>query len=100
MNKILMPKELTAENGAKALLSGEFFEFIETTEEDIRLPIPVSWSTIKDIYKKTVEHYGEKPDLISRAAVLKMLDDMCDNEWLVNNAAYIINRVKEKIKQM
>jgi len=29
MKTVLMPKRLTAENGAKALLIGEFFEFIE-----------------------------------------------------------------------
>jgi len=63
--KILLPKELTAENGAKGLLSGEFFEehwcsyyneddeLVEYTEK-----VPVSWDTIKNIYKKVVEFYG------------------------------------------
>ena len=61
----VMPRILTAENGAKALLMGEFFEehecsyydaddeLVEYTEK-----VPVSWSTIKDIYAKIVSHYG------------------------------------------
>lgn len=44
---VLLPKSLTAENGAKALLIGEFYEG----------KTPVTWVTIKDIYKKVVEHY-------------------------------------------
>jgi len=60
-----MPRRLTAENGGKALLIGEFFEehvcsyydadgeLVEYTEK-----VPVSWSTIKDIYAKIVSHYG------------------------------------------
>ena len=62
-----MPSTLTAENGAKGLLMGEFFEnreirfynedgvLIEHTEK-----VPVSWSTIKDIYSKIVSHYKDK----------------------------------------
>ena len=42
---ILLPDRLTAENGAKALLMGEYV---------------VSWTTIKDIYKKVVEHFTEE----------------------------------------
>ena len=61
----VMPRSLTAENGAKTLLIGEFFEehecrhydsdgeLVEYTEK-----VPVSWSTIKDIYSKIVSHYG------------------------------------------
>jgi len=62
---VVMPRKLTAENGAKALLMGEFFEehecsyydadgkLVEYTEK-----VPVSWDTIKEIYKKVVAHYG------------------------------------------
>ena len=62
---VVMPRRLTAENGAKALLMGEFFEehecsyydadgqLVEYTEK-----VPVSWDTIKEIYKKVVAHYG------------------------------------------
>jgi len=61
----VMPRVLTAENGGKALLIGEFFEehecsyydadgeLVEYTEK-----VTVSWSTIKDIYAKIVSHYG------------------------------------------
>lgn len=76
-NGVVMPRSLTAENGAKALLIGEFFESVEIhneeycgcgkcdycmdfpdTEETITLKVPVSWTTIKEIYKKIVSHYG------------------------------------------
>lgn len=74
---VLMPARLTAENGAKAMLIGEFFETIEhpchcqcgqgpedcdacflTDEEMIpeTLQVPVSWSTIKSIYRRAVEN--------------------------------------------
>lgn len=75
---ILMPKALTAENGAKGLLSGEFFEEtiyccpdcdggeyqeLETdrcgtcddTGEMVE-KVTVSWTTIKEIYAMCVEH--------------------------------------------
>lgn len=82
---ILLPSELTAENGAKKLLIGEFFEEIESVCSEcagdgyetwdgifdevceacngagvITIKVPVSWTTIKSIYKKIVEHYGEQ----------------------------------------
>jgi hypothetical protein len=47
---ILMPKRLTAENGAKHLLIGEFYVD--------KYPIP--WATIKDIYSKIVDHFRPK----------------------------------------
>ena len=74
----VMPRELTAENGAKALLMGEFSETIilpceyciggwedeELGEEcthcegsgEYSQGIPVSWTTIKEIYKMAVKH--------------------------------------------
>lgn len=80
--RILLPKELTAENGAKALLIGEFSESISIPnpdyceencedcihegtrsiddtcrEEYFVQDVPVSWTTIKEIYKKIVKHY-------------------------------------------
>ena len=71
-----MPKELTAENGAKALLIGEFYEEIkvpcmecadmgETDDETcpecfgentITRSVPVSWATIKEIYAMAVKN--------------------------------------------
>jgi hypothetical protein len=74
---VLMPKRLTAENGAKGALSGEFKESISVTchechgsgEDDeyetacsecngngtLEQDIPVTWDTVKDIYRKAVE---------------------------------------------
>jgi len=73
---IPLPSELTAENGAKALLIGEFT--IESQEpcdecaheygcdgapecdcEDgyVTVQHTVDWTTIKEIYAKVVEHY-------------------------------------------
>jgi len=78
MDRILMPRELTAENGAKALLIGEFQEIIELNcpycdgdnsdpgceicdgNTQYVQPIPVSWTTIKAIYKKAVEYFNTK----------------------------------------
>jgi len=72
---VMLPRTLTAENGAKALLSGEFAEHdrlecpecIEHGSNDtcetcsgngyVTIDVPVSWITIKAIYKKIVEHY-------------------------------------------
>ena len=70
---VLMPKELTAENGAKATLSGEFAakcdhgcpecadagevcEDCEVCGGDGYIPVdvPVEWDTIKAIYRKAV----------------------------------------------
>lgn len=74
-----MPRSLTAENGAKALLSGEFFveirepyycdcgdedcEACELTETDsltATRQVPVPWATIKEIYAKAVEHLKQE----------------------------------------
>ncbi|BEV15093.1 hypothetical protein HBDW_18810 [Herbaspirillum sp. DW155] len=70
---VLMPRRLTAENGAKAALSGEFSEsfstdcpFCDADEPDMECeicagsggfvaPVPVEWDTIKRIYEKVVE---------------------------------------------
>ncbi len=80
---IVMPKELTAENGAKGLLSGEFKETvimqcdnndcdggvdIELNEVceyctgagEYSLKVPVSWTTIKEIYAKYAEYFQNK----------------------------------------
>lgn len=76
-NTVVLPKNLTAENGAKALLNGEFFETIEVAneeycgcgecdfcdafpdiEETVTLKVPVSWTTIKEIYNMVVSHYA------------------------------------------
>lgn len=76
MNKILMPETLTAENGAKAALMGEFSEsvMIDCPEcygdgldqcemcrgaGQLEQKVTVSWTTIKEIYKRAVAVVGE-----------------------------------------
>lgn len=69
-----MPESLTAENGAKAALMGEFF-VIATVScgclYDERCPdchgegtyaqkIQVPWTTIKEIYAKAVDHFAHR----------------------------------------
>lgn len=73
---VLVPKRLTAENFAKAALSGEFSEtkFINCPEcfgDDecetcdgsgrIEISVPVSWTNIKAIWAKGVEHFAAAP---------------------------------------
>lgn len=65
----VMPEALTAENGAKSLLMGDFFEtiavvnpdadsFLNTGEpEFISQKVPISWVNIKEIYKKIRTHF-------------------------------------------
>lgn len=76
-DSVVMPKELTAENGAKGLLIGEFFEPVEIQcgecvdigeiEEDCYIcegrghylqQVPVSWTIIKEIYAMAVKHFS------------------------------------------
>ena len=76
---IIMPRSLTAENGAKYLLIGEFSESIRIACEycdngisyddnlkqceecdglgSYNLTVSVGWTTIKEIYAKCVEHF-------------------------------------------
>lgn len=71
-----VPKRLTAENGAKGVLSGEFSEtkFINCPEcfgDDecetcdgsgrIEITVPVSWTNIKAIWAKGIEHFTSVP---------------------------------------
>lgn len=78
---VLMPRRLTAENGAKSLLSGEFKEAINVrchecdgAGEDpefenqctqcngtgyVEQPVPVEWDTIKQIYRLAIKHLAE-----------------------------------------
>lgn len=73
---VVVPKRMTAENGAKRALSGEFTEtrFITCTEcfgDDecencdgsgrIEITVPVTWTTIKAIWAKGVEHFSSAP---------------------------------------
>ncbi|MGO4021520.1 hypothetical protein [Klebsiella michiganensis] len=73
---VMVPMRLTAENGAKGVLSGEFSEiqFVNCPEcfgDDecetcdgsgrIEITVPVTWTTIKDIWAKGVEHFAAAP---------------------------------------
>ncbi|HFT8208091.1 TPA: DUF551 domain-containing protein [Citrobacter freundii] len=75
---VMVPKKLTAENGAKGELSGEFSEtkFINCPEcfgEDecetcdgsgrLEITVPVTWTTIKAIWDKGVEHFEALYDI-------------------------------------
>ncbi|MHA9105766.1 hypothetical protein ACYBCX_00235 [Klebsiella pneumoniae] len=73
---VMVPMRLTAENGAKGALSGEFSEtkFVNCPEcfgDDecetcdgsgrIEITVPVTWTTIKEIWAKGVEHFAPAP---------------------------------------
>ncbi|HBY9692162.1 hypothetical protein ACYBAB_13930 [Klebsiella pneumoniae] len=73
---VMVPMRLTAENGAKGSLSGEFSEtkFVNCPEcfgDDecetcdgsgrIEITVPVTWTTIKEIWAKGVEHFAPAP---------------------------------------
>lgn len=73
---VMVPMRLTAENGAKGVLSGEFSEtqFVNCPEcfgDDecetcdgsgrIEIKVPVSWTTMKEIWIKGVEHFAAAP---------------------------------------
>ena len=69
---VMMPRELTAENGAKAALMGEFVVRLpmrcdcEESEDcavcggtgEYMQPVNVPWVTIKAIYAEAVKHLG------------------------------------------
>ena len=60
---ILMPRALTAENGAKAALMGEFKIDVEIAYEDGEeetIVVDVPWTTIKAIYAAAVKHFDNK----------------------------------------
>ena len=83
-DNVIMPRALTAENGVKGAMNGEFFiEKIEEcpecdngvnmlddgdlsvcelcdgkVEQRVRYRIP--WTTIKEIYSKAVKHLGKE----------------------------------------
>lgn len=75
-DKIIMPRELTAENGAKALLMGEFFEVVDlecgACDQDneececcggngsYTYRIPIGWDTVKEIYKMAASQLGKE----------------------------------------
>ena len=81
---VMVPMRLTAENGAKGALSGEFSEtkFVNCPEcfgDDecetcdgsgrIEITVPVTWTTIKDIWAKGVEHFAAAPQEVGDASI-------------------------------
>ena len=73
---VMVPVALTAENGAKACLLGEFSESTniscpecfgdeecETCDGSgtIKIKLPVSWTTVKAIWARGVEHFAAAP---------------------------------------
>lgn len=72
---VMVPKRLTAENGAKAALIGEFsLEYSLTCHECFgegcedcsgegawTNAVPIDWSTIKDILAKAIDHFAAAP---------------------------------------
>lgn len=73
---VIVPMRLTAENGAKGVLSGEFSEtqFVNCPEcfgDDecetcdgsgrIEITVPITWTTIKEIWAKGVGHFSAAP---------------------------------------
>lgn len=73
---VMVPMRLTAENGSKGALSGEFSEtkFVNCPEcfgdeecetcdgsGKIEITVPVTWTTIKEIWAKGVEHFAAAP---------------------------------------
>jgi hypothetical protein len=78
IKKVLMPSELTAENGAKYLMIGEFKETVSldcftchegSSSDDCEIcggtlvyseDVPVSWDTIKSIYALAVKNLSIK----------------------------------------
>lgn len=76
---VRMPRELTAENGAKAALIGEFSMVVELTcsacsyhdvdpecevcggEINYTQSVPVEWTTVKDVYRAAVRHFHPEP---------------------------------------
>lgn len=87
---ILMPERLTAENGAKYALSGEFHESVTVQchechdgddrddcevcagRGEVTQRVTVEWSTVKEIYKQAIELLG-KPQETFLQRVLRRL---------------------------
>lgn len=75
-NKVIMPKELTAENGVKKSMIGKYQipigkyqipveVYNDFSLEDIGLEtiyVDIPWTTIKQIYKDVVKLFGEQYD--------------------------------------
>lgn len=60
---VQMPRGLTAENGAKAALMGEFHINREVTDDEgneVTERINIPWATIKEIYSEAIRYFEQK----------------------------------------
>jgi hypothetical protein len=74
---VLVPRELTAENGAKAFLIGEFsetFDYMDDEGDECVADIPVSWTTIKAIHKKMVALFTPSDTSTDRSPIMQAAD--------------------------
>ncbi|MGP6823551.1 hypothetical protein ACTZNP_28045, partial [Klebsiella pneumoniae] len=92
---VMVPMRLTAENGAKAALLGEFnLEYSLTCHEcfgegcdDCRgegtwtNTIPIDWTTIKEIWAKGVEHFAAAPHDTPALNSVQSVDTVADR-WI------------------
>lgn len=89
---VRLPIELTAENGAKAALMGEFhFGIDDANEPGGERKVTVPWTTIKEIHQAVVRMFGKPitmpgahPDAINdaRSIAIAWLDAYTDTEPL------------------
>lgn len=67
LGTVIVPRQLTAEDGYKYALSAEFFEEIDVTnpeydeddedsDEVLHIRVPIQWTTIKEIHRAVVKH--------------------------------------------
>jgi len=80
--------ELTAENGMKKKLSGEYHELFGFTNDDgceEFIKIPVSWSNIKEIYN----------DATDECPTVEMVD-VHDLKQVISNAVYNYEQVANR----
>lgn len=80
---VLVPRELTAENGAKSALIGEFsetFDYMDDEGDECQAEIPVSWTTIKEIHKKMVALFALTDTSTGREG---KVNPVCDTQALL-----------------
>lgn len=91
----IVPRNLTAENGAKSALSGEFNEIKTIScpeclgDDDcescdgsgsIKIEVPVSWTTIKAIWAKGIEQFNPARPTPEPDEIDKFVDQVCGNK--------------------
>lgn len=106
---VILPAKLTAENGAKAALMGEFSELacVECPECEgddcitcggegsVMEHVPVSWTTIKRIHDAVVQHFADRQPEPTSAVPVPDPDWKYDTA-LIFAAAHHLERVMEE----